>query len=510
LSPDGGGADPKQGLAGIVPRWEWRTFGEQLGAAEAVLGALEPARVQDSDETYLLSLETDASVKVRDGLMDVKQLERVNEAGLEQWRPVMKASFPIAAGDVAALLSILGVPVPELARETYALDQLLDEVVRPSDSLRAVDVHKHREHFTPGGSMAERTQLTSGSRSTGTIAVESEDPALVSATVRELGLESRPNVCLARGLKTLVGFEALRYAVIDVGTNSVKFDVGERRPTGAWRTIVDRAEITRLGEGLDRTGRLNPEPIARTVAAVAAMADEARREGAAAIAAVGTAGLRIAPNSDELVDAVRERCGVGIEIISGEDEARLAYRAATAGLNTGHGSLAVFDTGGGSSQFTFGHGRQVDEQFSVDVGAARFTERFGLDAAVSEDVLREALDAIGADLMRLEGRPAPEAVVGMGGAVTNLAAVRHELAEYDPEVVQGTVLDRSEIDRQIELYRTRGADERRAVVGLQPKRAEVILAGACIVRTVLEKLGAGSFTVSDRGLRHGLLVERFG
>ena len=98
----------------------------------------------------------------------------------------------------------------------------------------------------------------------------------------------------------------------------------------------------------------------------------------------------------------------------------------------------------------------------------------------------------------------------MGGALTNLAAVKHELAEYDPDVVQGTRLDDAEIDRQIELYRTRPADERRAIVGLQPNRAEVILAGACVVRTVLTKLGCDSLVVSDRGLRHGLVVDRFG
>ena len=98
----------------------------------------------------------------------------------------------------------------------------------------------------------------------------------------------------------------------------------------------------------------------------------------------------------------------------------------------------------------------------------------------------------------------------MGGAVTNLAAVKQQLVTYDPNVVQGTVLDAAEIERLIELYRTRGAAQRREIVGLQPNRAEVILAGACIVRTVLAKLGRDSFTVSDRGLRHGLLVERFG
>ena len=93
---------------------------------------------------------------------------------------------------------------------------------------------------------------------------------------------------------------------------------------------------------------------------------------------------------------------------------------------------------------------------------------------------------------------------------TNIAAVSHGLSRYDPDVVQGTVLDRAEIDRQIELFRGRDAAERRSIVGLQPKRAEVILAGACIVRTVMDKLGQSSLTVSDRGLRHGVLVERFG
>jgi exopolyphosphatase/guanosine-5'-triphosphate,3'-diphosphate pyrophosphatase len=152
----------------------------------------------------------------------------------------------------------------------------------------------------------------------------------------------------------------------------------------------------------------------------------------------------------------------------------------------------------------------VDERFSVEVGAVRYTERFGLDRAVSPEVLREAMAAISADLSRIEGRPVPDALVAMGGAVTNIAAVMHRLAVYDPEVVQGSVLDRAEIDRQIEIYRSRDAEARRTIIGLQPKRAEVILAGACIVRTVMERLGKDSLTVSDRGLRHGVLAERFG
>ena len=240
------------------------------------------------------------------------------------------------------------------------------------------------------------------------------------------------------------------------------------------------------------------------------MVDEAKRNGALAIAAVGTAGLRIATNSAEVVAAIAARTGVTVEVIPGDEESRLAYLAVKAGLGLAEGSLVVFDTGGGSTQFTFGSGPRVDERFSVDVGAVRYTERFGLAGVVTQEVLTEALAAIAADLSRIDGRPAPDALVAMGGAVTNITAVKHALATYDPDVVQGSVLDRAEIDRQIELYRTRDVETRRAIIGLQPKRADVILAGACVVRTVMEMLGQDSLTVSDRGLRHGLLVERFG
>jgi exopolyphosphatase/guanosine-5'-triphosphate,3'-diphosphate pyrophosphatase len=391
-----------------------------------------------------------------------------------------------------------------------SLEELVEGLAAGSPDLTVVMVHKRREHYTIGGAMAEVSAMRTDAGSTRTIAVESEDPARVTAAVAELGLGSRRNVNVASGLKALVGFGARRFAVIDVGTNSIKFHIGELGADGQWRTIVDRAEVTRLGEGLDDTGRLGAVPMERSVEAIAAMANEARGNQAEAIAAVGTAGLRIASNATAFIDAVHARCGVQVEVIPGEEEARLAYRAATAGLGRSAGSIVVFDTGGGSSQFTFSHGDDIDEQFSVNVGAVRYTERYGLGGVVSEDTVAEARAAIADDLERLDGRGTPDTIVAMGGANTNLAAVKHELASYDPDVVQGTVLDCHEIDRQIELYRTRTADQRREIVGLQPNRAEVILAGACIVRTVLAKLGRDSLTVSDRALRHGLLVERFG
>jgi exopolyphosphatase/guanosine-5'-triphosphate,3'-diphosphate pyrophosphatase len=481
-----------------VGRWEWRSFGADFGAGEARLSALTPTRSEESDEVYLLAAGSEASIKLRGGVLDVKRLIAVDANGLEQWLPVAKAAFPLAGDAVGRLLSALGLPE---AGEAATLEELL----AAAPGLRAVRVHKRRTHYSVGGCMAELSVLTTDAGSIRTIVVEAEDPARVWATVCELGLAGRANTCVARGLKALVG---RRFAVLDVGTNSVKFHVAERGDDGGWRTLADRAEITRLGEGLDRTGALSDAAIERTVTAIAGMAEEARRLGVDAIATVGTAGMRIASNSSDFIAAVQASSGVRVEILPGSEEARLAYVAATAALAPSAGTRVVFDTGGGSSQFTFGSAGKVGEQFSVNVGAVRFTERFGLAQAVSEGTLHMALGAIASELARIE-RPGPNAVVGMGGAVTNLAAVMHGLVSYDPNVIQGSVLDRREIDRQIELYRTRGADERRVIAGLQPNRADVILAGALIVRTVLTLLGAESLTVSDRGLRHGLLAERF-
>jgi exopolyphosphatase / guanosine-5'-triphosphate,3'-diphosphate pyrophosphatase len=181
-------------------RWEWRTFGERLGEAEERLAALEPGRVAQSDETYLLSAEGVDAVKVRDGLMDVKHLAQVDDDGLELWKPVMKSPLPISAADAEAVLAALRVPAP-LDGDTYDLGAL----ARAADgAVRLVPVHKTRRHCTIGGCMAELTDLRAGEESTRTIAIEAEEPARVLAAVRELRLGSRPNVNVPRGLRALV------------------------------------------------------------------------------------------------------------------------------------------------------------------------------------------------------------------------------------------------------------------------------------------------------------------
>jgi exopolyphosphatase / guanosine-5'-triphosphate,3'-diphosphate pyrophosphatase len=496
-------------MATIVPRWEWRVFGDDLAEAEQAFAALAPGPAVESDELYLLAA-TRANVKVRDDLLDVKLLLEVDADGLERWEPVMKEGFPLPAAQVSKVFDALGVDPPPLTRDAYSIDQLLAELVEPASAVRPLKVHKRRVRYVLGGCMAELSDVEAEGHGTRTIAVESEDASAVVAAVRGIGLGGAVNTSYPLGLAALVGAGPRRYAVIDVGTNSIKFHIAERDAAGSWHTIVDRAEMTRLGENLQDRGTISAEPLERTAAAIAGMVEEARRHGVRATAAAGTAGLRMAQNRDDVVAVIQSRTGLTVEVIEGEEEGRLAYLAVRAELGVGEGSLAVFDTGGGSTQFTFGQGDHVDEHFSVNVGAVRYTERFGLAGAVTPEVLGDALAAISADLSRIDGRPPPDALVGMGGAVTNLTAVKLGLATYDPDAVQGAVLDRAEIDRQIEHYRSRDAEARRATVGLQPKRADVILAGACIVRTVMEKLGQQSLTVSDRGLRHGLLIDRFG
>ena len=495
-------------MAAITPRWEWRTFGTRFPRAEAAFAGLDATGVQETDEIYLLT-EKGSNVKIRGALLDIKVLQRVNEAGLEQWAPVMKEGFPASAATVRDVFAAMQVTSSVLNRDQYTFEQFMAELVEPNSAVRAVKVHKRRVRYVVGGCTSELSDVTVDGVATRTIAVEDEDAAAVVEAVDSLGLSGYVNTNYSRGLATALSGKPQRYAVLDVGTNSVKFHIAEVGADGAWRAIADRAEVTRLGDGLKEGGAISDEAAERTARAITGMVAEAHDAGCVAIAAAGTAGLRMAANSADVLAMIRDRTGVRVEVITGEEEGRLAYLAVRGGLHLATGSLVVFDTGGGSSQFTFGDGNEVTERFSVNVGAVRYTNDHKLHGVVTTDVLRVAMKEIAEGLSRIGHRDPPVTLVGMGGAVTNLTAVSCGMSTYDPEKIQGARLTRDEVDRQIELYRTTPLDQRRTIPGLQPSRAEVILAGACIVRTVMELLHKTELTVSDRGLRHGLLAERF-
>src|SRR5215216_1555491 len=164
----------------IVPRWEWRSFGENFGPAESRLASLPPDRVDESDDTYLLAHGSDASVKVRGGLMDVKHRLGVDEEGLEQWAPVMKSPFPLSAADAGFMLETLGAAYASVDRGAGTIEELADA----GRDLTVVDVHKRREHYTLDGCMVELSELQTGDGAVRTVAVESEDADRVVAVDR--------------------------------------------------------------------------------------------------------------------------------------------------------------------------------------------------------------------------------------------------------------------------------------------------------------------------------------
>jgi exopolyphosphatase / guanosine-5'-triphosphate,3'-diphosphate pyrophosphatase len=189
----------------IVPRWEWRTFGQDFGAADQRFTALTVEKVQNSDEIYLLAVATDANVKIRDELMDIKLLERLDANGLEQWRPVLKEPFPLDPGAVAQVRAALGLPPARAVPESLPLDRLLAELAPPNGPVRIVSVKKTRMRYHVEGCVAERTDVIADGKKVRTVAIEDQDPARVIAAMAAMALEGYPNISYPRGLKQLLG-----------------------------------------------------------------------------------------------------------------------------------------------------------------------------------------------------------------------------------------------------------------------------------------------------------------
>lgn len=300
-----------------------------------------------------------------------------------------------------------------------------------------------------------------------------------------------------------------RVGIIDIGSNSIKFFVGEKCEDGTIKTIIDKNDIARLGEGLRETGRISDEALERNAQSVAAFAAEAKENGADEIVSVGTMALRSAANSADFVARVKELCGVEVQVIPGEEEARLSYLAILSGMPVPDGDLIIFDTGGGSTEFIFGKGTELVNRFSVNLGAIRITENFFGDDPVAEGSVEAAIAQIDKEFAEAGVAGKPVKLVGMGGTVTSMGAVKHKMVKYDPNVIQGSTLSKADIDEQIAEYSKRTIEQRRELPGLQPKRADVILAGACILKDITERLGVDELTISDRGLRHGLAFDLF-
>lgn len=193
-------------LGKIVPRWEWRTFQEDLGSSAVKIGAFECTRVRESSEVYLVSRQGVNNTKIRDMLMDIKILKTINPDKLEQWRPVMKSSFPIGHEDIKTVFDAVNIPVPEFDRPEYTYDQFLKELIQNQPELRVVGVFKKRYGYMIDNSIVEIADLQINGTSIKTAAVEHEDPELVINTVRKLELHQFENINYIKHIKGVIGW----------------------------------------------------------------------------------------------------------------------------------------------------------------------------------------------------------------------------------------------------------------------------------------------------------------
>jgi exopolyphosphatase/guanosine-5'-triphosphate,3'-diphosphate pyrophosphatase len=296
-----------------------------------------------------------------------------------------------------------------------------------------------------------------------------------------------------------------RLATLDIGTNTVLLLVADAT-SGGLLPVLERATITRLGQGVDRTRELAPEASARTLACLRDYATDLARLGVTEVAAVGTSALRDARGGAELVAEAKAILGVAPLVIGGEREAELTFSGALSGLAVS-GAVTVFDVGGGSTELVTGNAeRAITSAVSLDIGSVRLFERHvttdppsGAELAlVREDVER----TLGSVVISGQGT-----LVGVAGTVTTLAAIALELDTYDPSRVHGRMLDIASVCSLVARLASLPLEERKRIRGLDPARADVIVVGGVIVERVMALTRSDNLVVSDRGVRWGLLEE---
>lgn len=299
----------------------------------------------------------------------------------------------------------------------------------------------------------------------------------------------------------------MRVAAVDIGTNAVQSLLADVEGPGEIAVLEIEAEITRLGEGVDRTGSLAGAAMDRTLEELLRCRTRFDQAGVQVALVVGTSALRDADNRARFVQSVRDDAGFDLRVLTEEDEARYSFLAVRAGLALAADGVLVADVGGGSTELMWGEGDRLVHWHSVQIGSVRLTERLvKSDPITTEDV--EALRyATAQALVAVRPRFDAELMVGMAGTFTTLVAVEQGLDPYDGRLVHGAMLARDEVERQIRLYSERSVAERQTIRGLDPRRADVILAGALLVEGLMDRFGFSEAQISDYGLNYGLVYE---
>jgi exopolyphosphatase/guanosine-5'-triphosphate,3'-diphosphate pyrophosphatase len=332
---------------------------------------------------------------------------------------------------------------------------------------------------------------------------------------------------------------AQRIATIDLGTNTILLLVVELEDAGVFRVLTDRAEIARLGAGVDRTRSLSAEGVERALEVLREYVHTCRNLGVDEIVAAGTSALRDALNAQIFLARLKHELKLDLRVLSGREEAAYSYLAVQKGLHIEAKDVLVVDVGGGSTEFIWASDGKMHGLASLDLGSVRLTERYLRSDPVRKEECELLIQTVDQSVGRLLGdwgglRPfenlmvvsqvEPQAqdrplrqtqgesrritMVGIAGTFTTLSAVQKGLTHYSHSEVHGSRLSRVEVGRQVGLYRSKTVAERKQIAGLEPKRADVILAGALAIERIMSLFGIDEVIVSDQGIRYGLLYEK--
>ena len=306
----------------------------------------------------------------------------------------------------------------------------------------------------------------------------------------------------------MTGAAVVRVAAIDCGTNSVRLLVADvDRAAGRLTDVDRRLEIVRLGQGVDATGRLGAEPLARTFRVLRSYRKIIAEASASAVRMVATSATRDAANSGEFVAGVRDILGVEPEVLSGEDEARLSFTGATAELAGDAAPYLVTDIGGGSTEFVLGEPGAMTAGVSVNIGCVRMTERHLRHDPPGDAEIAAARADIDAALDVVAGKipvSAARTLVGLAGSVTTVAALVLGLDSYQAERIHHSRISAAAVREVAASLLGQTRAERKRLAVMHPGRVDVIGGGALVLTQIMERFGFGEVLVSEHDILDGL------
>jgi len=297
----------------------------------------------------------------------------------------------------------------------------------------------------------------------------------------------------------------MRVAAIDCGTNSIRLLIADIDGNN-FREVVRDMEIVRLGQGVDETGQFHPDAITRTLAAVDKFAAEIAKRGVEKIRFCATSATRDATNRHLFVDGVRERLGIELEVITGEEEAALSFAGAIKDLDPSNGPFLVVDIGGGSTEFVFGTST-VEAARSVNIGCVRMTERhFASDPATAEQIesARKDIQAAIAQAAAVVPITKAKTLVAVAGTATTVAAAALELPEYDRYAIHLSRISAQQTHDAATMFAISTREQRLALEYMHPGRVDVIAAGSLVLSEIMKATGATEFVASESDILDGM------